>query len=203
MPRALILCTTIVAAFPIHLAAAPANFEDAPLSTRVVDVSTQLGLDVARDRVRLLPELARLLYSPPSTRRALVDSLHASRLDAASQAPVLVPVPLSAHLWSSAVFHRSVSREQLVTAILTDRRAALLGRGLAGLDDETLEYLAQHPAIVSYLYERGAAAFGAFGDSLRIRNGQVVPAGGAPAVALWESVTHESVTAPDRFVRVL
>src|SRR3954463_10926971 len=182
MPRALILCTTIVAAFPLHLAAAPANFEDAPLSTRIVDVSTQLGLDVARDRVRLLPELARLLYSPPSTRRALVDSLHASKLDAASQPPVLVPVPLPAHVWSSAVFHRSVSREQLVTAILTDRRAALLGRGLAGLDDETLEYVAQHPAIVSYLYERAAAAFGAFGDSLRLRNGQIVPAGGAPAV---------------------
>ena len=50
MPRALILCTTIVAAFQIHLAAASSIVEDVPASPDIIAIASRLGLDVARDR---------------------------------------------------------------------------------------------------------------------------------------------------------
>ncbi len=72
---------------------------------------------------------------------------------------------------------------------MLDRRAALLASGLAGLDDETLEYLASSPAtVLTQLYERSAAAFAAFGGSLRMPTAACVPPGGSSAVPLWESV---------------
>ena len=49
-----------------------------------------------------------------------------------------VPVPLSAEVWSRAIFKRPTRPDRLVAAILADRRAALLCYGLAALDDETL-----------------------------------------------------------------
>jgi hypothetical protein len=60
-----------------------------------------------------------------------------------------------------------------------------------------------HPAMLSRLYDHDAIAFGAFGDSLRIRNGAVVPPGGAQGGPLWEGVLDEKVTRPERFVREL
>jgi len=114
-----------------------------------------------------------------------------------------VPIPLTPKLWSVMVFQREIAPRDLVAAILSDRNAALLCRGLAGLDDETIEFLEAHPAMVTRLYEHDAAVFGVFGDSLRIRNGVVVPPGGMPAVALWEGLFGEKVNRPERFVREL
>jgi hypothetical protein len=114
-----------------------------------------------------------------------------------------VPVPLTPKLWSVMVFQREVAPRDLVAAILSDRNAALLCRGLASLDDQTLEFLEAHPAMLTRLYEHDATVFGVFGDSLRIRNGAVVPPGGAPAVPLWEALLGEKVSRPERFVREL
>src|SRR5207244_3407335 len=41
----------------------------------------------------------------------------------------LVPVPLTADVWSSAVFHRKVTRDDLVAAIVSDRQASFLCHG--------------------------------------------------------------------------
>jgi hypothetical protein len=126
--------------------------------------------------------------------RAILDS---------DERPVSVPVPLPAAVWSRAVFRHAVPANQLLIAILSDRRATLLGRGLAALDDETLNYLVEHPQLVTFLYERAAAPFAAFGGDLKIHQGRVVPPGGAAAVPLWEAVIRAPVSTPDTFVRLL
>ena len=115
----------------------------------------------------------------------------------------IVPVPLSAALWSQAIFHRQVDRRDLVGAILVDRNAALMCYGLAGLDDDTLRFLAEHPSLLGRLAERAPAAFAAFGESLRVRDGRVVPPGGDAAAPLWEAAVGEKLNRPERFVQVL
>src|SRR5262249_38164414 len=82
-------------------------------------------------------------------------------------------------------------------------RATLLARGLSGLDDETLAYLIAHPALISTLYQRGAAVFAAFGAALRIRDGVVVTPGGAEFAAEWQTIVGVSPARSEQFVRVL
>src|SRR5262245_10827154 len=206
MPRAFILYVTIVAAFPASLAAAPPISDDVPVTVEVAAVARTLGLDPPRDRARFVSELARLMYTPAMGKTpALALLLNPKLIDPellADAKPLRVPVPLSADIWSRVV-KRTLRSDQLITAIMTDRRAALVCYALAALDDETLGYLAQHIEILGRVYERDAPMFAAFGPSLRIRDGRVVPPGGASAVGLWESAAHESTANPDAFIRVL
>src|ERR1700680_2076619 len=120
MPRVLYLCLSIVAAFPVYLAAAPPISEDAPVAAELVAVARTIGLDPPRDRARFISEFARLLYTQPSGRNGPVAALlNPKPLDAAAvvaERPMRVPVPLSADIWSHAVFHRSVKSDQLVAA---------------------------------------------------------------------------------------
>ena len=67
-------------------------------------------------------------------------------------------MPLSAAVWSQTAFHRPVASADLFAAVLSDQSAALLAYGLAALDDETLRFLVEHPAVITRLYERDAAA---------------------------------------------
>ena len=114
-----------------------------------------------------------------------------------------VPVALTAKNWSDTIFQRAVPARGLFAAIMSDRRAALLAHGLAALDDETLTYLGETPAILARIYDHDAAAFAAFGDALRIHNGRVVPPGGADGIRVWEAALDEKVDRPDRFIREL
>ena len=180
------MCTTIVAAFQLHAAAAPAVSEDVPLPGGTVAFARALGLDQVPERGRFIYEIARLLYNAPEARKppadvflqALRQPSQGRRHDAADEAPAdVVPVPLTADVWSDAIFHRKVAPRELVAAILTDRSAALLCLGLATLDDRTLAYFADHPALLERIYLRSAPVFGAFASSLRIENNRVVPPG--------------------------
>src|SRR5262245_17393379 len=199
MPRALCFCFAIVAAF--HLPAAAASLEDLPIPPSVAALADRVGVDLANNRASFLTEMARLLYTNADAKPPVFTTVPAS--DKTDARTISVPVPLPAAVWSRAIFRHAVPPNQLVVAILSDRRATLLGRGLAGLDDETLNYLADHPQLLTFLYERAAAAFAAFGDDLRIHQGRVVPPGGERAVPLWEAALHAPVSAPDQFVRVL
>ena len=70
MPRALLLCSTIVAAFPLQLAAAPAPATvSVPVTTSVAALAERAGVDVARERGRFVHELIRRVYSPPIARQ--------------------------------------------------------------------------------------------------------------------------------------
>lgn len=205
MRRALFVMT-FAATVQLQLSGAPAVSEDAPVPAPILALADSLHVDAARDPARFVSELIRLIHTRVETKEAeIARTIRALGLRGAgpvSQA-VLVPVPLSAEVWSRAVFRRSVPLNQLVQTIVLDRTAALLCYALAGLDDETLAFLSEHPGILTSLAERDAPAFSAFGASLRIHGNRIVTPGGDDAVALWESVVGESVDKPDRFVRAL
>jgi len=208
MPRGLLLCTTIVAAFELHLAAATSNVADVPVAPAVSALAARIGLDPARDAARFVPEIVRVLYSPGEGKQPLLDLLRSPRAAVPAEqkpdaATARVPLPLSAETWSRAIFRRPIAGSALITTILADRRAALVSRGLFGLDDETLNYFADHPALLTLMYEQGAAAFGVFADAFHVAGGRVVPKGGDQAAALWEAVLREPLSAPDRVARAL
>ncbi len=204
--RALFLCLTIVAAFPLNALAADPGAEDAPVSARDRggrrDWSSWIRPAIARGSCP---------SSPACSTRNLLHELRPSRSCATVSPPLRsrrpvsprVPVPLTAASWSRAIFRRPIDADQLVAAIIGDRRASLMCHTLAALDDETLEFLSQHLDVLTRLYEGSAASFAAFGASLHIRDGRVVPPGGDTAIPLWEGALGERVDTPDRFVTAL
>src|SRR6185503_8326674 len=113
-------------------------------------------------------DIARLLYTNADSKPPVLVGNAAAASDGR---PASVPFPLPSAVWSRAVFRHTVPAGQLAVAVLSDRRATLLARGLAGLDDETLNYFAEHPPLVTFLYERASAPFAAFGGVLKIREG--------------------------------
>lgn len=211
MPRTWFVCLTIVAAFSSPLFAAGSPTVLAPVSGPVLDAARTLGMPAELDRVRFLSDFVRVAHAGGEERLAVLEALRAA--DAARTAPSTsadaaaaqprVLIPLDAAVWSTAVFKRPVQPGSLLTAIVTDRRAALLAAGLAGMDDATLTFLSDAPALVAELYERGSAAIAAFGASLRVREGRVVSPGLDGDRAVWEAVVGAPVTAPDRFIRQL
>ncbi|HEY6506838.1 MAG TPA: hypothetical protein VIY56_02420, partial [Vicinamibacterales bacterium] len=178
------------------------------MSAPAAALARSLGLDPERDRARFLSEFTRILYTPPAGRnREVAEQLReltrpGNPPGPGSQAPT-VPVPLAADVWSRAIFRRPVAADALVTAIATDRKAALVAHGLAALDDETLDYLSREPLLLQRLYEEGAAAFGAFGGSLRVIGNRVVPPGGAAAGGLWAALLGQPIDQPALFVDAL
>jgi hypothetical protein len=215
-----IVFTTIVAAFHVQVAAAEAVSaidvsEDVPVAAGTLTLAHAAGLAAPPDRARFVADIARVLYSGADSGRASSDALARAlqaaqnspqdrRADAADAAPLdFVPVPLTTTIWSAAVFHRRVPASALVTAILANRRAALLCHGLAALDDSTLAFLADHPDVITRLYNDHAAAFAVFAGALHIRDGRIVAVGGDAAVPLWEAAVGAPVNHPDQFVREL
>lgn len=110
-----------------------------------------------------------------------------------------LPLPLSEALWTQALLERPPGPEGLMAALLVDRPAALVYRGLATLDDETLRALARERALLRALRE-AAPAFSVFARSLSVRAGRVQVPGGADYVPLWEQAVGERVQRPARFV---
>lgn len=200
MPRALCVCSTIVAAFQLQLAAAapPATTEEVPITAPVASLAERVGVDVERDRPRFVPEIIRRVYSPPPHRQTPIVLGFGDGAVAGT-----ATIPLASDVWTRSILRRAVPREQVLAAILSDRRAALLCRGLSGLDDETLAFYLAHPALLSWLYERGAPAFGAFGASVRVHDGRIAIPGGDRAGVLWESALLASARSPDAFIRAL
>ncbi|MGE0702303.1 MAG: hypothetical protein AB7F99_03425 [Vicinamibacterales bacterium] len=207
MPRALVPCLTIVAAFQLHIAAAAPLYEDVPVPAAVAEITSAIGLDPASDPAIYLSEFVRLLHGPMTGRHQsvadLMQVLAVPSLSATGDDLARVPVPLTAAFWSDAVFGRPVDASQLFHAIASDPNAALLAYGLAGLDDATLEFLAGQPGLLAGIYQRGAPVFAAFGESISIRDGRVATPGGDGAALLWSSVVGESPDRPAAFVRAL
>ncbi len=199
-----LLCSTIVAAFQLPLLAAAPATTDVPVTAPVASLAVRLGLDPQRDRGRLAAEIIRLVYTPPPHRRARLTFESLVAPTAAAPTPTLItPLPLTRALWSRAVLRRPVADGQLLAAVIADERAALLCRGLAGLDDETLGFYAEHPDLLTFIYDHAAPAFSAFGPSVRVRAGRVDVPGGTEAEPLWEAAAHASVAEPDAFIRTL
>lgn len=191
----------------LHPAAAAATVsEEVPVPGGRAALAGVFNIHPVPDRARFVGEFARLLHGrsdrKPIAPEILWQQLHQSAASA-SGANELVPVPLTAAVWSTAVFLRPVAPGDLVVEILGNRQASLLCYGLAALDDETLQYLADHPAVLTQIYVLGAEAFAVFADSVRVQGGRIAPPGGDEAAPLWEAVVGASVTLPDRFLIAL
>jgi hypothetical protein len=208
----LVLALVLVRSAPAGAATA---VEDVPVPGGSAALSRLVGIDPPPDRGRFIYEITRLIYDNPEGRRPEADRFiqwlrqPPGRKREVRPAPDRaatdsIPVPLTADLWSDAIFHRRVAREELVLAILADRSASLLCHGLAPLDDQTLQYFADHPALLSRIYDRSAPVFAAFSSNLRVRANRVVPPTERDdVVALWEAVVGEKVTRADRFIQQL
>jgi hypothetical protein len=210
MPRvATFLLCSIVAAFAARPAHADGRVsEDVPVPGGTAGMARSLGIAPVPDRARFVAELARLTHQSSEDRnttraRAAVLLQRTDSLQTAGAAAESVPIPLTTAVWSEAVFRRAVAPDHIVTAILADPRAAHLCYGLASLDDETLEFFTEHPAMITRLYEHGAAAFASAGVGLRVHQHHVVLPGGDGAADLWAAVVGESPENPELFVRAL
>jgi hypothetical protein len=209
--------TALLAAFPVRLAAAAVAVEDVPVPGGSGALAHALGIEPAPDRGRFLYEITRLIYDNPEGRRPEAERFlqmlrqpaggrgkRADRPTPDRALTDLVPVPLGADVWSDAIFHRRVARDELVMAIVADRLASLLCHGLTALDDQTLQFFADHPALLTKIYERSASTFAAFSSGLRVRANRVVPPSERDdVVAMWEAVVGEKVTRADRFIQQL
>ena len=209
VPSLIVLCGSLVLCLPAALFAAGASVtDDVPVRGGIAALSEAIPISPAPDRARFVAEAIRIVYSWPQTgpysnepmRRRIAASLSDAGSGAAQDE---VPVPLPADVWSQAVFHKAVSRDNLVGAILADRSAALLCYGLAAMDDETLQFLVDHAPLLSRLAERSPATFAAFAESVHVRNGRVAVPGGDAAAAAWESIVGEKLERSDRFIEQL
>ena len=189
------------------VAAGPSPTEDVPVRGGIAALSDVVPLSPPPDRARFLAETIRVVYSWPLAGPYSNESMRrriAAFFASANAADVRdeVPVPLTAAVWSQ-VLHKTVRSEDLVATILADRSAALVCYALAGLDDETLQFFADHPALVSRLMERSPASFAAFGESLHVHAGRIAAPGGDGLAAAWEQVVGEKLDRPERFVQEL
>ena len=191
------LCCAIVVALHAHAAARSTTSEDVPVPGGSAAFARTLDIDPAPDRARFIGELTRLQLDPQKLKTLL--AVPPSRQTGAD----LVPVPLTAALWSQAILRRPATAANLVGAILNDRQASLLCHGLTALDDETLDFFAHHPSLLTRLYENAAPTFAAFAAGLHVHGGRIVTPGGSAAATLWEAVVDARVAQPERFVREL
>ncbi|HEX4347699.1 MAG TPA: hypothetical protein VHZ73_09010 [Vicinamibacterales bacterium] len=192
------------AATRLPLAAAAPLSEDVPVPPAVAALAGTLGLPPETYRATFAADLVRVAYSRAELKDGQIAAeLRAHARDEDSGERVLVPVPLGADVWSRVIFKRTVASQDLLTRIISDRRAALLCHGLAGVDDETLAYFADHPASLVDVYEHASPAFGVFASSLHVRSGRIAVPGGASAAPMWEAAVGAPVDRPDRFIRAL
>jgi hypothetical protein len=118
--------------------------------------------------------------------------------------PVLqAPLPMGAAWWSEVVFRRAIPPAHLFHAIIGDEKASLLYYGLSALDPSTRVYLATVPKLAARIYSEHSALFGAFGRSIRVRDGKMDVPGGAEAADVWESLVGDKAGRPDRFIESL
>jgi len=168
--------------------------EDVPVPGGTAGFARALGIDPVPDRARFVAELTRLTVDIPTVNTFLAQ--HPAAAD-------LVPVPLSTSVWGQAIFRRPISGAQLFGAIISDRRASFVCHALAALDDETLQFFAEHPALLRRVYEHRAGVFAAFGSSLRVSRGRLVLPGGDAGAVLWEAALKQRVDQPERFIQEL
>ena len=207
--RALVLCTTIVAAFQLPLRAANGLTQDVPVPAGIENMAQALGISPTPERSRFVAEVARLTHpvadGKNTTRAKAALALRDLKKSGSTPQSQIdsVPIPLTVDVWSRAVFKRKVPPEEIVAAIVSDPRAAHLCHGLAALDDRTLQFLGDHPQLITWLYEHAAASFAGFAGGLHVQDNRVMARGGAVAAPLWQAVVGEPIEPAEPFIREL
>src|SRR5205085_1047027 len=148
---------------PAAAAAAGSSFtEDVPVRGGIAALADAIPISPAPDRARFITEAIRVVYSWPQggpySNEPMRRRITAYFSDAAPAGDGdEIPIPLTAAIWSQAIFHRTVKVADLAGAILTDRTASLVCYALSGMDDDTLQFFAEHPAVLSRIAERSPA----------------------------------------------
>jgi hypothetical protein len=121
-----------------------------------------------------------------------------------SPAVTILPSPLPHDAWEAAIFERPIPPRSLFSAIMRDRRAALLFYGLLSMTPETRAYLAEDRQLLRRLYQDVAGPVAAFGSSLHVGDdGRLIVPGGADAVELWQALADERLEQTDRFAHAI
>jgi hypothetical protein len=168
-------------------------------------VARAAGLTGPVDRSLLLVELTRRLHATPggaadAAAAALRERVGAAMRAAPGASADTVPLRLSPAFWARAVFAGTLAEDDVVRAILSERRAALFYHGVAALDPHTAAWLTADPARATRLFERHAAAFAAFGRSVHVEDGRIRVPGGEGAAELWQTIVGAPVTEPAAFI---
>ena len=138
--------------------------------------------------------MRRIRSGVPRSRAQLKGSSHLR--------PISVPLPLDTSIWRETILGYPIKDSELAATILSDRSTALLYYGLAALDDDTLGWLGPDRETLLHL-RRHAAAFAAFGRSVRIRGGRVAIPGGDAAEPIWTAIVGADPERPSIFVQRL
>lgn len=182
MPRARLLSVVVLLlSYGAVGARQPAVRTAAPLPVPAADLARTLDVSVV-DRGRIMLDAIRILFDAPdgfdegdTTRRQQLTRAIASPDRKPGET---IPLPLDPSVWRDSILLRAASDSDIIAAILTDRRFALLYHGLAALDDETLAWLGPDRETLQHLLRR-PGAFSTFGRSIRVRANRVVVPGGA------------------------
>jgi hypothetical protein len=112
-----------------------------------------------------------------------------------------VPSPLSEVTWRNLLNVKAGPAGVVTSAILADRRAALLLLGLSSVDAGARSFLNSRPDVLERIYGTDrVGTLASSGRSLRMSEGRLEVPGGADAVPLWENLIDESVARPERFL---
>lgn len=169
------------------------------------DVIQQLGLRLKVDRGQASIEISRDaddLQHETWLAAAQVDvRLVAERLNAGEAVLVEIPtdelpLPVPA-LWADEVFKDG--RAPLVQ-LIDNPKNVFTYLGLMGLDRGTLEWIAARPDIFRRVLDDRAIVFGAFGRTVRVRDGMVLTPGDGSAVPIWENLVGARVGDPAKFL---
>ncbi len=147
----------------------------------------------------------RVLYEAVRRRHALWGEGAAAGVRDAPEpgGAAAVPLPLPPAAWKGLLRRDDLPDDQLAAALLADRRAALLYRGLAALDEPTLAALGADPDTLRRLYERHADVLSALGSRFQVREGRVVVPGGEEEEPLWSRLVGHDPGRPAAFLLAL
>ena len=182
----------------------PAVRVSVPLPAPAAQIADTLGLP-SPDRSRVVVDIVRLIFDSPDGNDS-GDARLRQRLNALLGSKVrgeLAPLPLDPSIWRDTLLQRQVRDDEILAAVLSDRRTALLYHGLAALDDETLAWLGPDRELLANLLTQHSGTFAVFARSIRVKGGRVQVPGGASTEKLWTEIVGAPPTHPSDFVRRL
>jgi hypothetical protein len=190
----------------------PASLSDVPLPGGIKAALVAMHDPVPPDRGQFLVEVIRRTYSAAiasrtdprdAPLRALVAHLDRARQAEGPTPTEMVPLPLTAAIWTDLVFGGRTTPDALVGAILESRNASLFYYALMSLDPPTRDWIASQRNLVADLSTRYAPAFAAAAPGFRIAAGRVRLPGGDRMEHAWETLVGRRVTEPVEFLHAL
>jgi hypothetical protein len=177
----------------------PAVRAAVPLPVPAHVIAAAAGLP-SSDPSTLLLHIIRLVFDSPDSGTARRTAIRNALRTPDEKTADVVPLPLDPAIWRETILQQQIPDRELVAAILSDRRAALLYYGLAALDDETLAWLGPDRETLLHVRQQ-SALFATFGRSIHVRGGRVLVPGGSEAEGLWTNLTGVDPGRPAAFVQ--